>query len=286
VTPATTSTSTRTVNDLGEERRRFFEAFGFLVLRGYLADDVEEITEEFEARFQDAGVRHQGTERSTIIPFIDARPRLRRLIEDPRIDAVFSTTLGPDWSYFSSDGNCYVGDTAWHPDGNRHHVRFVKLAVYLDPVDASSGALRVIPGSHRLEDSPGHAADARAVREAETLWGIGQDEVPAFPLVSRPGDVVAFNANTVHGSWGGSARRRMFTMNAFTRLRTPEQVAELREAVASSARFWKDSMHEPALFEDAPPERLRRLQDVLDNQDHLPALAAEARRTMDRPSNH
>jgi ectoine hydroxylase-related dioxygenase (phytanoyl-CoA dioxygenase family) len=42
---------------------------------------------------------------------------------------------------------------------------------------------------------------------------IAQDQVPAVALESQPGDVVAFNHNLMHAAFGGSQRRRMFTMN-------------------------------------------------------------------------
>ena len=45
-----------------------------------------------------------------------------------------------------------MGDSPWHSDWRRAgDYRVLKIAFYLDPVDRDSGALRVIPGSHRLD---------------------------------------------------------------------------------------------------------------------------------------
>ena len=65
---------------------------------------------------------------------------------------------GEDYQYWNSDGNYYVDETRWHSDGSswsEHEQRnidrdepffFFKLALYLDPLDGESGAVRVIPG--------------------------------------------------------------------------------------------------------------------------------------------
>ena len=51
-----------------------------------------------------------------------------------------------------SDGNYYVGDTAWHPDGLGEYLYGrIKVSFYLDGVQADTGCLRVIPGSHRQQ---------------------------------------------------------------------------------------------------------------------------------------
>ncbi len=52
-----------------------------------------------------------------------------------------------------SDGNQYVGDSTWHRGGGYRVLRFLKFAVYLDSLSASNVALRVMPGSHELDDS-------------------------------------------------------------------------------------------------------------------------------------
>ena len=87
---------------------------------------------------------------SAVAPFLNHSEYLCSLLDDERLHGVARAVCGDDYQYWNSDGNYYVGDTRWHSDGTLSNpVGFVKLALYLDPVDADSGALRVIPGSHR-----------------------------------------------------------------------------------------------------------------------------------------
>jgi hypothetical protein len=265
-----------------DQAKAHFEAFGFVVFRGALADDLDWLLPEFEAVFRDHGVQHDGSTRSAIVPFIDHRPRLRELVDHPFVADVFARLIAPDWNFSGSDGNYYTGDTRWHSDGTHRLVRFVKLAVYLDPLTADTGALRLIPGTHRLDDT--YAQAARQAAESETLWGVGGAGVPAVAVSTQPGDVVAFDQNLMHSAWGGGARRRMFTLNACSTATTPEASAELRGLLEHHASFWIDSMFDPAMVETAPPARRRRLEHVLAHQGDLARLAAEARARMERPA--
>src|SRR4051794_31062304 len=136
---------------LTEEQIHFFDTFGYLVLPGLLADDIGWITEEFEAVFRDRNVVHDGTKRSTVVPFIDQRARLCTLLDHPKVAGLIASLLGDDFNYVGGDGNYYSGDTAWHSDGFHTVGKFLKVALYLDPVTQKSGCLRVIPGTHRLD---------------------------------------------------------------------------------------------------------------------------------------
>jgi hypothetical protein len=73
-------------------------------------------------------------------------------------------------------------------DPHRDHelpVASVGFACYLEPLEAATGSLRVVPGSHR----GGAAGEERAVS-------------------TRPGDVIAFEEHLVHASRGGTLRRQ------------------------------------------------------------------------------
>lgn len=116
--------------------------------------------------------------------------------------------LGPDFVWQTSDGNLYVGDTPWQPDASR---AMIKMVFYLDPVDADSGCIRVIPGSHR--SALHERLDDIHEEGADEAYGVTPDEVPAVPLESEPGDIVYFNQGLWHASFGGGIGRRMFTLN-------------------------------------------------------------------------
>jgi hypothetical protein len=269
------------------------DLFGYLVLPGLLSDRIERITQEFEQVFADKGGHygsaHDGTRRSCILPFIDQSEYLSSLIDDPRIDGLFASLLGPDYAYLGSDGNFYVGDTSWHSDtdfSGRHRGlpprTFYKLAFYLDPVDARTGALRVIPGSHRFGE--GFAMELeRVLRQPLDHLGLSGDQVPAITLGSQPGDVVVFNQATKHSSWGGSARRRMFTINCTRRYRDDE-TEWLRNEVAAFARFWVPGVYGDAMLRTAGPARRVHLEQGLSQNDFLAAEVEKARATMSEPA--
>ena len=279
---------------LTPQQLAFMDVFGYLVFPGLLNDRIDRIIEEFERTFTDHGgghngKPHDGTARSCILPFIDQTEYLSSLIDDPRIDGIFASLLGDDYNYLGSDGNFYVGDTNWHSDtdwsgkmrGAPPRV-FYKLALYLDPVAAHSGALRVIPGSQRYGDR--YAEDLQAMlRQAPDKFGISGAAVPAISLDSNPGDVVVFNQNTKHSAWGGSSRRRMFTINC-TRRYADEEIPLLRNEVAAFARFWVDSVYGAAMLRNASPQRMVHLRQPLTQLDHLADKVREAKLTMTEPA--
>ncbi len=279
---------------LTSQQLAFMDVFGYLIFPGLLTDRIDKITNEFERTFAEHGgghngKPHDGTARSCILPFIDQTEYLASLIDDPRIDGIFASLLGKDYNYLGSDGNFYVGDTNWHSDtdwsgkmrGKPPRV-FYKMALYLDPVTANSGALQVIPGSQRCGDR--YAEDLQAtLRQSQDKLGIPGSAVPAISLDSNPGDVVVFNQNTKHSAWGGSSRRRMFTINATAHYKDAE-IPLLRNEVAAFARFWVDSVYGPAMLHNASPERMVHLRQPLTQLDHLAEEVAKAKTTMSEPA--
>lgn len=268
--------------ELSAQQKQFFETFGYLVLPALLSDEIGWITEEFEAVFRDRGVVHDGRQRSCIVPFIDQRERLCTLLDHPKVLGLISGLIGEDFNYLGGDGNYYTGDTSWHSDGFHHVGKYLKIALYLDPVARDTGCLRVIPGTHRMDAEK--TWDARQAGRSKELWGIEPQDVPATALESQPGDVVAFNHNLMHASFGGSARRRMFTLNNCSHCQTPEEFGDLKRYIAGEARFWNDHIHSDVMRDTASPERMRHLRQVMENEGNMAELAAKARREMAEPS--
>ncbi|MEZ4656992.1 MAG: phytanoyl-CoA dioxygenase family protein [Caldilineaceae bacterium] len=279
---------------LTPQQLNFMDLFGYLVFPGLLSDRIERITAEFETVFATHGGGHNGrphdgAARSCILPFVDQTAYLASLIDDPRVDGIFASLLGADYTYLGSDGNFYVGDTNWHSDtdwsgkmrGKPPRV-FYKMALYLDPVTAESGALRVIPGSQHYGDHFAEALQANLRGAPETL-GIRGDQVPAIALASNPGDVVVFNQNTKHSAWGGGNRRRMFTINCTARY-ADDELPLLRNEVAALARFWIDSVYGEAMLATATPARMVHLAQPLAQQDHLAEEVRKAKLTMKEPA--
>src|SRR5262245_54324629 len=131
---------------LTPQQLAFMDTFGFLGFPGLLKDKIERIQQEFEAVWENRGggmdgKAHEGKNRSVIFPFIDQNEYLSSLLDDPRVNGIFTSLLGEDFNYLGSDGNFYVGDTNWHSDLNWHgtsigtpRLKFYKMAFYLDPL--------------------------------------------------------------------------------------------------------------------------------------------------------
>ncbi|MCY3737359.1 MAG: phytanoyl-CoA dioxygenase family protein [Gemmatimonadaceae bacterium] len=273
---------------LTPQQLNFMETFGFLHFPGLIEDRIEAVIAAFEEIWATHGGGHDGrphdgTARSCIVPFAGQSEYLSSLLDDPRIDGILGSLLGDDYVYLGSDGNYYVGDTGWHSDGGwPRPIVYYKIAFYLDRLTRDSGAIRVIPGSHRYGEGYAEALQA-GVRESEEHWGVSGDQVPAVAVETAPGDVVVFHQGTKHSAWGGGDRRRMFTLNC-TRRHTEEELPIMRQEVANFSRFLTDSVYGPAMVDTATPERMRHLEQPLANQDHLPELSAQARRERGEPS--
>jgi hypothetical protein len=209
---------------LSEQQITFFETFGFLKLPGLFRDDLGEIVGGFDevfandehARVETREVLH-GEQRRLIIPqFIDKSERIQWLRDDHRVKGVVTSLLG-DYDYAESDGNLLDCETSWHCDifGAPMTTRHVKLFFYLDPQRADSGALRVMPGTHYFQES--FARDLRPkINDPQSIakqFGLDRTELPAVPVETDPGDVIALDFRTVHASFHGPAGRRLFTLN-------------------------------------------------------------------------
>ena len=169
------------------------------------------------------------------------------------------------------------------PTAGARTVRFVKIAFYLDPLTRDTGCLRVIPGSHILDDRFANAVQDQ-IRESERNWGVqGEDLLPGVALETRPGDIAVFNHNLKHAAFGGSPRRRMFTINCSQRF--PEnRIEDFKSYISGHARFWIDRLYGETMVATAGPERRIHLEQGLAHDGHLAELAARARAEMPEPS--
>ena len=278
---------------LTDQQIRFFETFGYVGFPGLFDAEAQAISDAFEDVWAAHGGGHHGREhdhqdRSAMLPFADEHEYLSALIDDPRIDGPIATLLGDDYNYTASDGNLYVGDTRWHSDGTLEPKPLsIKIAFYLDPVAADTGCLRVIPGSHLATDAYAQAIHEGAPgyydNDARGVWGVTGRDVPAVALESEPGDMLLFNHLTKHAAFGGSTRRRMFTLN-YEKRWPDDRLDELREKIGQNARFWAERAYGDAMIRTAGPKRMRHLAQRLANDGHLAALSAKAREDMDEPS--
>ena len=210
---------------LSPQQIYFFETFGFLKIPGLFADDIADIIGGFEDLFGDEDQpvwetkeALHGDERRVIIPgFIEQSPRLAPLQNDPRVVGIVQSILGRDYIWSSSDGNLFYCESYWHPDDYAaplHHYH-VKLSFYLDDLTGKSGAIRIIPGSHFHQQTYSRTLRRAFKDEAgvKELYGIPGGEIPSITVESTPGDLIIWNFRTVHGSYNGGERRRLFSLN-------------------------------------------------------------------------
>ena len=262
--------------ELSEQQLHHFRTFGCLALpRLFEPDEIAWVIEEFEIaiRTVGGGDRHDGTKRTMFGGPIERTPKLCTLLDDPRIVGVLSGLLGPDFNYCGGDGNYYTGDTGWHPDGHWGELFAVKLAFYLDPVSRDTGCLRVIPGSQDSE----HMVRRLKIdpNQSRELFGLEPRDFPGnVALETNPGDLVCFNHDTYHSSWGGGTRRRMFTMNCTRHYHTAADHVLGRRylSIHSPGGYKTDTgagMYFPLLLDTATPARMTHLAQPLAIHDEL-----------------
>jgi ectoine hydroxylase-related dioxygenase (phytanoyl-CoA dioxygenase family) len=241
-----------------EQQRSFFEKFGFLKLPGMVAKDLPAITHEFEQVFVQQSLHHDGSQRTSVVPFIDKRPGLCALLEHDAIAEVVANLIGADFNYMGSDGNYYSGDTTWHRDGFMPSNSYIKVAFYLDRVTHETGCLRVMPGSHTVS-----ALDLwqdPVLRDSDRVWNLRQRDLPSYSIESEPGDVLIFSHRLLHASFGGGTARRMFTMNLGRHARSKQEIDDLIEYVR--IHFIRNGLTEPygeATTATASPQRMVHL---------------------------
>ena len=203
---------------LTEQQVTFFNTFGYIILRKVFSEkELAIINDEFDTLLK--FIQHERADGETPKHFNWSNlgpetPFLSMLPEDPRICETAEQLFGEDAVAVSSNSNRRVGDTRWHTDKTHPHSHGMKFAAYLQPLDASNGAFRVIPGSHKKPFN-------NNIKKIE--MDNPETSVPFYACGSAPGDIVLFNIATWHSSWGGSYDRRMCTMDFYKNPRTPEE---------------------------------------------------------------
>jgi hypothetical protein len=192
----------------------YFTTFGFVVLRGFLADCAAALRAEVDAAIRDA---YAATYDERVIDGISGHylPLAARftpvsaslVCDDPRfIDAAEQLLDGPVIPE-CPEGVLYFAEAGWHTDDGIG-VHGVKFAACFSQLTAANGALRLVPGSHHPEQGARLAAYQR--RRPPVLDDADADayrvSVPGYVADTSPGDVIAFDLHTWHASFGGRDR--------------------------------------------------------------------------------
>lgn len=195
----------------GDSQVDWFRSLGYLVLPGFFDPaQVEGLREEliatmlgvFGDRYYDrpamSGIAGHYT--CLLGPWA---PATVELIDSQRLVGLAERLVGGKVlpSPCDTQGILYFDHVGWHNDSGIA-IRGVKFAAYLEPLDADSGALRVLPGSHRI--APGQLAHLRSLDPAAPE--------PGRVLATRPGDLIAFDPLLWHATWGGRDRHQWTTV--------------------------------------------------------------------------
>ena len=220
-----------------------FQTFGFIILHGFLtADEVIAADREFDtglARAEALTKRHGIRKQLNWSNLGIDTPFLGSLLEDARFHTAAKQLLGGKAIGHYANGNLFDGDrTEWHPDTGHLSRRGIKFAFYLQPLDECSGALRLIPGSHK---APLHS-DIRKISLRESnkgtidAEGLAVEEMPAYVARSQPEDVIAFDNRIWHASWGGKPGRRMCSVGYFASPESPDEKEAIRQIAEDEAK--------------------------------------------------
>ena len=251
---------------LSEADVRHFEAFGAVVLRGVftpremerLTASAEEIWAANRAEYAEVGEvapdehRHRwrirnGSADQSCGGLLEHRPELIALAADERIWGVARRLLGEGFVWVGSEGNVSSLETFnWHSDRKYYnhpnfaaagdpsllppHFTQLKMMLYLEELGPETGCLNCIVGSHKspLHEALGPQEHGRA--ENPTPFGAEAEELPRWPLPSRPGDVICFAHTLFHSVFnarGGKPPRRYLTLKFAQRPRTAAQLFTL-----------------------------------------------------------
>jgi len=219
---------------LSDQQITFFNTFGFLKIPGLFRDDFSRLERGFEQAFgsedeptvldprnpyhESRDPAYANLVRSMVPYFLERSDDLVWLKSDPRVVGLVTSLIGPRYEYAESDGNRFNCDVKWHIDayGSPIEQFHIKLYFYLDPLEGSTGALRVIPGSNHYTETYAQTLYRELMGDptrCEDLFGVSLEEIPSWTLDVQPGDLLVGNYRTLHGSFNGGVGRRLFTVN-------------------------------------------------------------------------
>jgi hypothetical protein len=167
-----------------------FHDDGFALLRG--AFDPSELSREVDDALK-SGLRADGDVKSgaggvefrSVVMMCERTPVSLALLD--ALSVLAAELLGRRVLPGRAKATRYFGSSRLHADSDLA-IPSLGFVSYLEPVEATSGALRVAPRSHRHKGAA-HSIDALA-------------------LATMPGDIIVFDEHLTHGSVGGAVRRQ------------------------------------------------------------------------------
>ena len=245
-----------------------FGTFGFLLLRRLFSPaEIWEIRRAADALWrEERGGGPDAGEYQHVAPFIESSCELSWLAVDDRIYGSIEQLLGAGFVWGGSEGNKgsfnETQSHAWHCDrpGEEEpdYVR-IKVMLYLTPTTKETGALRVMPGSHRppFYDQLDRLNHIQTEPDVMPFGAAGPD-LPGCALEMEPGDAVFFNQYLYHAVFGKQADRRYIALKFAAR----PTLARHYEGLKKHGAF---SFHRS--FVDRTRPRIRQMIELLPEED-------------------
>ena len=218
-----------------------FHALGVVIRRGALSSaEVDSVAREMESVC--AGVLGHAPGDEDVVwesQFVEGSRALTDLVAGDRIYRAVCDLLGQDVLWGGSEGMWgfdSLADHHWHADGGWLPEQMtpyrLKVMLYLDPLRRDTGALRIIPGSHRalLHESLLPFNESAAPGGNRRYFGRHGSDIPAYAIETDPGDVVFFNNWLFHSVYGKVHPRRSIILKFMRMPRNDQHRAELRSA--------------------------------------------------------
>lgn len=220
--------------DLTDREVAHFRVFGFVVLRSALSSaDTAKLRGEVEAALARAGTGQRGKACASVTMLDADCPLSRALtVDDRRLHEAAGRLLGGLALPLEASGSRPSGEVPWHRE-ETGTLPGVRMELFLDRHDARTGALRLLPGSHRA----GEDLTAYARWHARPDTGLGfEDHLAAFPehvAEVGAGDVVAYDPRTWR-AWRGGHGRARWGARYLADPATPAERADLLALVADA----------------------------------------------------
>jgi phytanoyl-CoA dioxygenase PhyH len=178
----------------------YFRAFGFILLPRFF--DPRPLAEEVDRVLRNGSVRSWKVSDDEIrfqyVPMMTSEtPHSLSLLD--RVESVASTLLGGPVLPIRAKGTRCYGNSPWHIDSTSV-IASVGFLAYLEQLGPETGALRVLPGSHR----PDFSQEIRA----NGAIGLPATALPSHVIVTEPGDLIVLDEHLFHSSFGGATRRQ------------------------------------------------------------------------------
>lgn len=216
-----------------------FDTFGFLVHRqAFDPAEMAVIGAEFEVVCTQLLGHAPGA--GDIVweqPFVELSRGLSRIVEDDRVYEPTQDLLGEGMLWGGSEGMWGVDSLAdhhWHPDGGwvpeQMTAHRLKVMIYMDEQRRDTGALRIVPGSHRsaLHEALLSFTDV-ADDDDPRYCGMRGPDVPCHAIETDPGDIVFFNNWLFHAVYGKVHPRRCIVLKFMEAPSLESHFAEIRE---------------------------------------------------------